>query len=228
MNGAFGFFPESKLRKRTYMSDVVKAGLLQHCPDSWAIHPNDFDLSDQNGRKVRLYRGCDIKLGDTESRKYNLRFHYEKGGIWRAPDKRIIAFIGKYNQEENCLFVVGKSYGCLDVCEILLQMSASLKYKRIHLLLVDPAWIGSKKHEGKLLIPKCVDEAWCVFQRNKYPRGCEAAFAACSHPLHITQIKDPSVDHFNIVTHDQTKLFLGEAINGLCEILSPTIHRSEV
>jgi hypothetical protein len=146
---------------------------------------------------------------------------HEKGGIWNAPNRRMTQFILSHNEPDNRLLCVGKSYGARDICETLLLISDKLKYDKVYLVTVDPAWIGSRHNKDVLLVPQCIEAAWNVIQWNRYPRGCHTGVIIESDAIRFTGIAEyteiKNTDHFSIVTHRVTKDVLATAIKQICE-----------
>jgi hypothetical protein len=170
-------------------------------------------------------QGCNcIPFEDSDYIPYELyghemHFHSEKGGIWNAPNRRMTQFILSNNKPANRLLCVGKSYGARDICETLLLISDKLKYDKVYLVTVDPAWIGSRHQKDVLWVPNCVDRGWNVYQWQHYPRGCRVWEGESSrHTMgRVTNMQDFYADHFDIIEGVKCKAAIETAIKQICE-----------
>jgi hypothetical protein len=139
---------------------------------------------------------------------FELEYHYEKGGLWNGPDRRIRRWIEDHDERENVLLIVGKSYGGKDSAKIINKIGDSLAYKKKYVLTVDPCWITC--FHGSYLHINRADKVWNFYQRNevfmngakvKVPEGTELYEKDISDETLFPDegINLENINHFNIV-----------------------------
>jgi hypothetical protein len=107
-------------------------------------------------------------------------FHADSGRGWRASINRIVDFIVRYNQSGNRLLCVGKGEDAWLMYKMFGQLERTktgVLYDRICMVSID--MVGGPlifKRNPVFTIPACVDRAWNVFQKNRFPRGAEVRY----------------------------------------------------
>lgn len=187
-----GAAASSRVGGRLFFSDVVKKILL----DFW----------DTPGKIPGTF--------------YN--FMYGKGGVLRSGRRNIRRFILEHNRPQNTLILCGKSYGGWNIAGLLRKLHPRLKYRAVHLILVDACWIGKMLNPLlKIRVPQ-VDAIKNYFQRNniflnggRIEKTNLIGGSCIEWNLSNFHVCGDRVDHWNIIFHPSIKISLQHSIERL-------------
>jgi hypothetical protein len=145
---------------------------------------------------------------------YELAFHYEKGGMFERPDRRIRDFVLDLDASNNVLLMIGKSYGGKDTAKIINKIGDKISYKAKYVVLVDPCWATAMPW-SKIKVNRA-DKVWNFIQHNnvflngakaKVPDGTELFEKDLSHY--------EGIKHFSIIHNIEVREGIKNSIREL-------------